>query len=315
VSLTAERTTRCLLVKREKELVKKKAPEQDTWLFELPELDPGESEPLVNALPHPIWTENKAKLIEAYLRFFLYITRHGTYIDCFAGPQRRGKPEMWSAKLVLEMRPRWLRHFHLFEKRPRSLKDLEALKAEQPDDSQRTIDIYSGDVNERIYDLLNKKTIAEREATFCLLDQRTFECHWKTVKALAEYKTEGRKIELFYFLASKWLKRALSGVKNKALIDHWWGRDDWESLKTMKPHAYANLVVARFKNELGYKSAKPWPIFKSGQFGEVMYYMIHATDHEAAPALMRRAYAYAVTGDESYQPFFPGMEPPEQLHL
>jgi three-Cys-motif partner protein len=295
-------------------LVKKKL-QQDTWLFELPPLDPGESEPLVKPLPHPIWTENKAKLIEAYLRFFLYITRHGTYIDCFAGPQRRSNPEMWSAKLVLEMRPRWLRHFHLFENNPGSFTDLETLKARQPDDNQRTIDLYQGDVNERIHDLLNKKTISESEATFCLLDQRTFECHWKTVKALAEYKTEGRKIELFYFLASKWLKRAIAGVKNKTLIDDWWGGDDWESLKSMKPDDCANFVVSRFKNELGYKSAKRWPVFKTGQPGEVMYYMIHATDHEEAPTQMRRAYAYAVTGDESYQPSFPGMEPPEQLHL
>jgi len=29
----------------------------------------------------PIWTKNKAKLIERYLLYFVYITKHGTYID------------------------------------------------------------------------------------------------------------------------------------------------------------------------------------------------------------------------------------------
>src|SRR5256885_12598705 len=64
---------------------------------------------------NPIWTECKAKLIERYLFYFVQITCHGTYIDAFAGPQEPDKPEMWSAKLVLESTPRWLRNFYLFE--------------------------------------------------------------------------------------------------------------------------------------------------------------------------------------------------------
>jgi hypothetical protein len=51
---------------------------------------------------HPIWTENKAKLIERYLYYFVLITKHGAYIDGFAAPQANDKPESWAAKLVLE---------------------------------------------------------------------------------------------------------------------------------------------------------------------------------------------------------------------
>jgi hypothetical protein len=32
---------------------------------------------------------------------------HGTYIDGFAAPQDEEHPEMWAAKLVLEMMPKW----------------------------------------------------------------------------------------------------------------------------------------------------------------------------------------------------------------
>ena len=39
------------------------------------------------------------------------------------------------------------------------------------------------------------------------------------------------------------------------------------------------------------------------------HYMIHASDHEEAPIQMRRAYAHAVTADQSEQTWFPGMEP------
>jgi three-Cys-motif partner protein len=292
-------------------VAKKPPDDKSRWLLELPELEAGESEPLVSPLPHPIWTENKAKLIEAYLRFFLYITHHGTYVDCFAGPQEPEMPEMWSAKLVLEIEPRWLRRFYLFEKHPKRFKQLAALKASQPEDHGRLIELYEGDVNVRIHELLDAKSIAEKQATFCLLDQRTFECHWDTLRALAEYKKEGRKIELFYFLASKWLARAMSAVKDKSILQRWWGRDDWERLIGMKPDKCAAEVVGRFKSEFGYASAKRWPIFNSKQPGLVMYYMIHASDHDEAPKQMRRAYAHAVTADNSEQIWIPGMEPPQ----
>ncbi len=81
---------------------------QDT-LFDLPPIET--PEPKISRLRQPVWTENKAKFIERYLYYFVLITKHGTYIDGFAGPQRPGNPEMWAAKLVLESEPKWLRHF------------------------------------------------------------------------------------------------------------------------------------------------------------------------------------------------------------
>jgi hypothetical protein len=72
----------------------------------------------------------------------------------------------------------------------------------------------------------------------------------------------------------------------------------------MGSHDRARLVEGRFKTELGYQSAMAWPIYAHTDGGPVMYHMIHATDHPAAPDLMRRAYMAAVT------------EPPkEQLKL
>jgi len=178
--------------------VAKKTPADELWLLEFPEIEAEESEPLVNPLPHPIWTENKAKLIDAYLRFFLYITQHGTYIDCFAGPQQPGMPEMWAAKLVLEIQPRWLKRFYLFEKHPKRFQQLVDLKARQPEDEARTIELYEGDVNLRIRELLDSKSITEKQATFCLLDQRTFECHWNTRKKI------GRSNYFTFWRVSGW---------------------------------------------------------------------------------------------------------------
>src|ERR1700733_1934349 len=66
-------------------------------------------------IEQPIWTENKAQFIRHYLRFFVQITKHGAYIDGFAGPQSFEHLDAWCAALVLSSEPRWLRRFFLFE--------------------------------------------------------------------------------------------------------------------------------------------------------------------------------------------------------
>jgi three-Cys-motif partner protein len=277
--------------------------------FELPERPEPDTEPLIKPITHPIWTANKAKLIERYLYYFVLITKHGTYIDGFAGPQQPDKPEMWAAKLVLENQPRWLRHLHLFEKNKKRFRDLEELSAVQPaktrKEPKRQISLYPGDFNLNIHQLLDSATITEKEATFALLDQRTFECHWSTVEALSTYKKSGTKIELFYFLPNSWLPRAVSGIKNTKILTDWWGRADWDQLVGMTADQRRDKFVERFKKELGYKSVKAWPIFQSSHGGNIMYYMIHATDHPEAPKQMRRAYQRAVLPKE----------PAEQLQL
>ena len=270
--------------------------------MELPEVVNPESEIEIPRLPYPVWTENKARFIEEYLYRFVMVTRHGAYIDGFAGPQYTNRLDMWAAKLVLESEPPWLRHFYLCEKRKNKLKALEQLKQSLPKvDSRgrkinRKIEIYPGDSNKRIQEILKSGVISQKEATFCLLDQHTFECKWATVQALANYKTaDHNKIEIFYFLAIKWLKRALALLKNPEPAMNWWGRDDVDELRNMKPDEIKGEFVRRMKSDLGYKSAHAWPIFKrKGGEGGIMYYMIHASDHPEAHKLMRRAYESAV---------------------
>jgi three-Cys-motif partner protein len=253
-------------------------------------------------LRNPVWTESKAKLIQTYLKLFTFITKHGTYIDAFAGAQEIDKPEMWSAKLVLECEPRWLRHFHLFECDEKKVRQLRGLTeghnrmltglGRRP----RDLHVYDGDCNVEIPMWLERYPIRDKEATFALLDQRTFECHWATLNALAKHKRGGHKIELFYFLPNKWLDRSLAALtKNPERAQLWWGRDDWQSLRDMTTHERAMRFAERFKQDFGYASVKPWPISerKAGG-GSVMYFMIHATDHPDAPVLMSRAFQKAV---------------------
>jgi three-Cys-motif partner protein len=251
---------------------------------------------------HPIWSEHKAKFIQQYLKIFVQITRHGAYIDGFAGPQNVGQPDAWSAELVLSSEPKWLRHFFLCEKDRRGVSALRRLKKSQPEPRDkkgrklaRNIEIWPGDFNKNVSEILRSGKITQKEATFCLLDQRMFECHWSTLKKLAAYKNPpNRKIEILYFLGVGWLHRSLSGIRNTDIMDKWWGRKDWLQLKDLKHIEAANLVRERFEQELDYKFAAAYPIYDKEKGNRVMYYMIHASDHEEAPMLMVRAHHKAV---------------------
>ncbi len=273
--------------------------EQLSLGLNLPEIEKPFRGPSFKPLQSPIWTEHKARLIERYLYYFVLITRHGTYIDGFAGPQEPDKPDTWAAKLVLESEPRWLRRFFLCDKKPASFKALTELVAQQPvqgaDEPSREVSLSCNDFNQEIHTILGSKTIGLKEAAFCLLDQRTFECHWSTVDAIASYPKELYKIELFYFLGVKWLHRALSAQQDRAVLDKWWGRDDYQALRDKNGQEIAGIICQRLKDEHHYQYAYPWPIYeRSDGGGAVMYFMIHATDHPDAPKLMDRAYRQAV---------------------
>ena len=246
----------------------------------------------------PVWTEHKANFIERYLKLFIQITKHGTYIDGFAGPQRLDLKNAWSANLVLQIRPPLLRHFFLCEANTKSFRILKKRVQEIDKPRNRTIDLYNGDFNKRVAEILKSPHITAKEAAFCLLDQRMFECHWSSILRLAEKKAT-MKIELFYFFGSGWVKRSLKGVtKNLHTVEKWWGRDDYLELRNKTREEISRLFVQRFREELGYKYVTPYPIYRRENNDIIMYEMLHATDHDVAPELMNRAYRQAVRNSQ-----------------
>ncbi len=259
---------------------------------ELPRSPAGITGKNFKSLRLPLWTQNKARLIQAYLQLFVYITKHGTYIDGFAAPQDDNHPDMWAAKLVLEMKPKWFRDFWLCDLKRAGVEALKTLQTEHAS-SRRRVTVLEGDFNAKVYEILSSGKITEKTATFALLDQRTFECEWRTVEALSRHKSTGNKIELFYFFATGWVDRSLAAVTRadtKSKVDRWWGRADWHELLGMEGNARAKMVARRFEQELGYKKAVEYPIHSEKRGGRVMYHMIHATDHAEAFPLMVRAY-------------------------
>ncbi len=157
------------------------------------------------SLQHPVWTEQKARLIQEYLKLFTFVTKHGNYIDGFAAPQRRDQSEICSARLVLETEPKWIRDFWLCDIDPRGVEILKEIAITHSSAKRRVV-VVPGDFNKTVEDVLASPHITTKTATFALLDQRTFECEWKTVVRLAGHKPSlgpcDTKIEIFYFLAT-----------------------------------------------------------------------------------------------------------------
>ena len=260
-----------------------------------------------------VWSGAKARMIELYIRYFLFVTHHGIYIDGFSGPQNPDRLDHWTAKRIVELRPRWIRNIFLGELKADSVYILEQMLIDQPPrekgEPKRTIDLLPGDFNQTIDTILESPHITSKQATFCLLDQRCFECDWATVLKVATKKQSGNRIEILYFLPIKWLQRALSAVKEEGKLDRWFGNSGWRDL-VGKNNDYPRAVfVEKFKS-LGYRYVKAWPIYAGPDMPSTMYYMIHATDHPDAPGLMFRAYRKAVSPNalEQFEFKFPDLD-------
>ena len=235
----------------------------------------------------PLWTAEKASLIDEYIHLFLLVTKHGVYVDLFAGPQRVDDTESWAVRRVLERRTEGnpsIHHYAVCDKDLAQADRLRELGRHHP-----SFRVYAGDVNEEIQTILREAPIGSKTACFCLIDQRTFECHWATVEAVAQHKAEGRKIELFYFLAQGWLDRAQSRASPEKLCA-WWGNSDYDQFLALRSYDRANALCRRFRDELNYEYATAFAIQEKGEGSRTMYYMVHASDHRRAVELMSQAY-------------------------
>lgn len=262
------------------------------YLFPIDQLPVREKDLQLNALKHRVWTASKAQLIERYLQMFVWVTHNAIYLDAFAGPQNEDTETSWAAKRVINVGPKWaFRRFVFCELSPAGVTKLNELAVAESNAENRPVFVLPGDSNQRLPEHLLNNPIRDKEAAFCLFDQRTQECDWETVETVARHKMGGHKVELFYFLCTGWLERTVEALNDPgAVMPKWFGHGDWEKFYAAGRTDRAHIMAHRFKHELGYKHAFSYPIFEDSRSPRVMFHMIHATDHDAAPPLMIRAY-------------------------
>lgn len=160
----------------------------------------------------PIHSNVKSKLISEYIAKYQMVTHGGLFIDGFSAPQSRSHPEAWTARRVLELEPKWIRCFWLCDLEATGLDQLAKLKAAHHlKPKSRSVFVMRGDFNQTIDLILKSPKLRRKTPTFALLDQRTAECHWRTVEKIAA-RSSGLKIEILYFLGTSWLHRSLAAT-------------------------------------------------------------------------------------------------------
>ena len=216
------------------------SPEHDLF-GPVPAQPPKKKKKATQELTGHLWTEQKSVLIAEYLHRFLIVTRSGAYLDLFAGPQDERYGDDWSIKRVIERRQNGLTfsHFAGCDLDTEQVKLLERLKAVNANRPLEFL-IYKGDANVQVHKMLAD---APDLPIFCLIDQRTLECHWETVQTVARHKSDGYKIEIFYFLAERWLNRSWKSTKHHDKLRRWWGKDDFREFFELK-NVYRALAFA-----------------------------------------------------------------------
>ncbi len=243
----------------------------------------------------PHQSNAKSQLIAEYLKLFLMVTRSGIYIDGFAGPQKPPFEEAWTARRVLALEPKWLRAFYLCELGD-SLTQVQRLARQHHDPPDRQVVVLQGDFNQQYRTAISSRFIKRGTAVFVLLDQRSTECHWATVKALAA-RAGRMKVEMLYFLGTGWLHRALSETRTPEGLQrlrNWWGSDGWTGLMGLPQRDLPGVMAHRFADELGYRYVQPFAIYQDESNERALFHLIHASDHPEALPFMRRAYRKVV---------------------
>ena len=139
-----------------------------------------------------LWTTDKAALVASYIHHFLFVTKHGVYVDLFAAPQ--DNEEDWCIRRVLEGRTRGpaISYYAACDIDPQGIRALQDLAQR----SEAPFRVYRGNANDQVRQMLDDAQIRDNTPCFCLIDQRTFECNWSTVETIAKYKRAGHKIEV-----------------------------------------------------------------------------------------------------------------------
>ena len=261
------------------------------------------------------WTRGKLDVLRQYLDAFTTASKSTSeriYIDAFAGDPENvdrltGNEIEGSARIALSIDNPPFTHIRLFETEPKAKKLESVLRADFP---SRDLKVYSGNCNIRIPEALEELKRINRAPTFAFVDPNGKEAEWRTLEALANFRPSRlTKAELFLLFAIPMFTRLLKvngdqvRPQDSAAITAMFGSDDWQHIynarleEIIKPRQarieYLNLMRWRLETVLGYNWTHPLEV--RNEFGNIIYYMIFATDHETGDRIIKHLYTKAAT--------------------
>lgn len=247
------------------------------------------------------WSLDKLTILQKYLKMYRRVAGSGTYIDGFAGEgvaKIGGVIRPSSAQIALESGA--FRQLFLVELNTTLASRLEARVAEHREANRCFV--LPGDCNTVIVDqLLSGEVVDRSRPCFAFLDPDSTQLSWSTVDALARYKIHNPeqkacKIELWILFneyqaiqrlwpRDKGRLPPFAETLDRVMGDRAAWLDLWEQGKS------AAWLVGRYRDrlvELGYRRVHQQQIIDPST-GRPQYWMVHATDHDAAASFMKWA--------------------------
>ena len=234
------------------------------------------------------WTQDKLKILTQYLPGYLGATTKAherIYVDAFAGPglnQLRGTDRTidGSPLIALDACARNGKQFDrlFFIERDAGLAAELRGVLDARDKNQRS-SVIVGDVNNELPELI--ATLPRRSPTFVFVDPEGIEPQWRTIEAIAPWRTE----LLINFPLGMGIKRNPDSAKVTAYFgtDEW--RQLWESSGPDRAHALLQLYKERLRRlGYGYTTGNDRLIKTCG--GRRLYYLVFVSKVDPARRIM-----------------------------
>ncbi len=249
------------------------------------------------------WTLDKLEVLRLYLTMYRRVAGGGAYIDGFAGEGEVNiNNTVRSGTALLALQSAAFKQMHFIDADENLTTRLQARLDATKRPKSHECTVYCGDTNTTIDKVLTG--IDPNRPLFVCLDQNSTDLLWTTIERIAAFKeldipANRCKAELWIlFNQHQVIQRLwpntprLEGRPNpySAALDRIFGSSDaWIDLWETKasPIKLMRRYCDRLEKVLGYQYVLPQTI--TGPTSRPQYYMIHATDHEAAVEFMRWA--------------------------
>ena len=256
------------------------------------------------------WTRNKLNILEDYLPAFCRASRTSSeiiYLDLMAGePENvgRGSDKLFdgSPRLAMQSNPGFTKLFFC-EKDPKKAHDLEAdLRARFPDDQRWQV--IEGDCNLNITRILESIKEYSWAPTFAFIDQQAAEVTWDTLAKTANFRSRGKKTELWILMSPTMIIKGATGTNAESFVnrvDALYGDETWRKIlnarqgNIISPEDFRQEMINMFRwnlhNRLGYAMTARIPMKMVNN--TTLYDMVFATDHPVGQKIMTELYKSA----------------------
>lgn len=243
------------------------------------------------------WTLDKLGILERYLKVYRRVAGSGTFLDCFAGEGHatiKGQVVRGSPLIALDSGAFRRIVAIEFDRELATRLETATIGHRRGD----RCDVRCGDSNLLIPDLLEQGLIDAKRPCFAFLDPDSTQLNWSTVEKLASFKAydperKQCKVELWILFNEQqaiqrlWPKDKTTAPPHAHVLDRVMGgseawRDLWEEQRGPQ------WLVGRYRQRLvalGYRHVQMQQILDPNT-GRAQYWMVHATDHDAAVRFM-----------------------------